>query len=60
MINICQGCYYRKVLRWNLLKKDITYPRVYFIECGLSPSDGLEKCEYFKKKLLKHRLGIDY
>jgi hypothetical protein len=57
-INICKECYYYKALRWNLLKKDIAHPRVYFIHCGLATEEKTD-CEYFYKKKLKHRLGMD-
>lgn len=59
--NICKGCFYFRALRWNLLGKDKTHPRVYFIHCGLAPNaeDKFTVCQYFKRKELKHRLGIE-
>lgn len=60
-MNICKKCYYFKALRWNLFLKDRTHPRVYYINCGMAPNkeDNFPECKYFKKKKLKHRLGID-
>jgi len=58
--NLCERCFYFKALRWNLFKKDETHPLVYFIHCGLAPNkeDGFTKCKFYKKKKLKHRLGM--
>lgn len=57
--SLCDKCACKNHFRLNLLKTDKVHPRVYFITCGIAPvSMVVKECEYFRKKKLKHRLGM--
>ena len=57
--NLCETCALRKHFRLNLLKTDKVHPRIYHIECSMSSQfTAVEKCDYYRKKRLKHRLGM--
>ncbi len=58
--NLCKKCACYHHFRLNLFKTDKAHPRVYFISCAKAPAPGgiVEECIMFRKKKLKHRLGM--
>jgi len=60
-VSLCDKCALRHHLRLNLFKTDKTHPRIYHIDCGIAPAPGgykKDNCVMYRKKKLKHRLGM--
>jgi len=58
--SLCKTCVYFNHFRLNLFKKDKRFPRVRFVKCSMAPASDIPKveCDYYRKKKLKHRLGM--